>query len=566
MQLNQPSKPILTEERVVKIEVITGESVLQLLSDNSFLLSWSSLYQSCPWATVFQSHEYVSVWYQIYHQQHLPIVIKEETGGRLTGLLTLAKDVKELGITAAGGWSAYYHTWLVADYDDNGFIKKALTLVRQKFPGQKITFKYIPPQTPLGWLDGGYWSRRHVIRPFLRPVMDFTAPNVGKLFSKKQFREGRNRLSRVGNLTYEQITDYDAFVSVLDELADQYDFRKAVTLNKTPFRKNLQKKEFLLALYRQNILHVAVLRVNGHIAASLVATEGKNRWVHGAGINTHSPLYGKYSPGYLIMVMLGQHLYGKGYQAFDLTPGGHEYKERLANTHDQLYELCITSQWDALSTKLYYDYLKEGSKALFSGAGINLKYVKRSIDKKVKLGKEKLKLARHGSIGALAERGSVEEGSGGKSIVFKIDPVKSDATDGAPVKVNSLCDLLDFDADGGSITRWEFMKESVQRFENGEQAYTLVKDGRLAACVWRHPEMKHAEKDSACLHHGAVMLDGIYCHADAHKALPTFLAAVATQLPGDGSHLYLRVSDTDKTICTALDKAGFATESVLHNN
>lgn len=563
MQVNLPNKPTLNEAEVVETKVMTGESVLQLLSDDSFLLSWSGLYQSCPWATVFQSHEYVSVWYQVYHRQHLPIMVKEETGGRLTGLLTLAKDVKELGITAAGGWNAYYHAWLVADYGDNRFIKNALSLVRQKFPGQKITFKYIPPQTPLGWLVGdAYWSRRHVIRPFLRPVMDFSAPDVGKLFSKKQFRECRNRLNRLGSLTYEQITEYDAFVSVLDELADQYDFRKAVTLNKTPFRKNLQKKEFLLALFKQNILHVTVLRVNGHIAASLVATEGKNKWLHGAGINTHSPLYGKYSPGYLIMVMLGQHLYGKGYQAFDLTPGGHEYKERLANTHDQLYELCITSQWDALSTRLYYDYLKEGSKSMFSGAGINLKHVKRSIDKKLKLGKEKLKLARHGSMGALAERGSGEE----SSIVFRIEPAKIDAADSAPVKVNSLCDLLGFDAGGGAITRWEFLKESVQRFENGEQAYTLVKDGCLVACVWRLPEMKHSGKDRTYLPDGAVMLDGVYCHADSHKALPVFLAAVATQLPNHGSSLYLRVGDTDKTIRTALEQAGFAVESVLRND
>ncbi len=482
----------------------------------------------------------------------MPVVVKEELNGCLTGLLTLAKDVKGLGVTAAGGWSAYYHTWLVADYGDNEFIKKALTLIRQKFPGQKITFKYIPPHTPLGWLVGGtYWSRRHIIRPFLRPVMDFAAPDVGKLFSKKQFREGRNRLSRLGNLTYEQVTDYDAFVSVLDELADQYDFRKAVTLNKTPFRKNLQKKEFLIALYEQNILHVTVLRVNGHIAASLVATEGKNRWLHGAGINTHSPLYGKYSPGYLIMVMLGQHLYGKGYQAFDLTPGGHEYKERLANAHEQLYELCITSQWDAVSTKLYYDYLKEGSKLLFSGAGINLKHVKRSIDKKLKLGKEKLKLARRGSIGALADRGSRVE----SSRVFRIELAISNAAAGVLVKVNSLSDLLGFDAGGGAITRWEFLKESVQRFENGEQAYTWVKNGRLAACVWMLLENKSKQE-------GAILLDGMYCHTDAQEALPEFLTAVTTQvrIGKENQPIYARVSAADKAMIAALQQVPFATE------
>jgi hypothetical protein len=82
-------------------ELLMGPPVLKLLEDASFLEEWGRLYAACPWATVFQSPSFVTTWYRVYGPAHLPILIKTENAGKLTGLLTLAKDKKGL-ITGAG--------------------------------------------------------------------------------------------------------------------------------------------------------------------------------------------------------------------------------------------------------------------------------------------------------------------------------------------------------------------------------------------------------------------------------------------------------------------------------
>ena len=74
-------------------ELLMGPPVLKLLEDAGFLEEWKNLYNACPWATVFQSPSFVATWYQVY-RSYLPILIKTETDGKLTGLLTLAKDKK----------------------------------------------------------------------------------------------------------------------------------------------------------------------------------------------------------------------------------------------------------------------------------------------------------------------------------------------------------------------------------------------------------------------------------------------------------------------------------------
>jgi hypothetical protein len=257
-------------------------------------------------------------------------------------------------------------------------------------------------------------------------------------------------------------------------------------------------------------------------------------------------------------------LYGQGYQAFDLTPGGHSYKERLANAHDQLFELRITSWWDAFSTKYIYDFLKERSKSIFSGVGVNLKQAKRSFERKLKLGNERFKLFKRGKIGYLSKRSSSVPNNRDGVTTFRIDRIREYGDKGNVLSINSLSDLLEFDAGGGTTTRWEFLEKSALRFENGEQAYTWVEHRRLIACVWKVPENKRSQAGEPSVLKNAIVLEGLYCHAQKLKALPGFLSAVATQLLSgeNSSPLYLRVSNTEKTILTTLEEAGFAPESI----
>jgi len=95
------------------MELVAGSAVIDLLlNDAAFQKSWDTLYECCPWATVFQSRQFIAAWYTVYRQQHLPILIKSVERGQLTGILpmVLLNTSKEDKITRAGHYDAQYQT------------------------------------------------------------------------------------------------------------------------------------------------------------------------------------------------------------------------------------------------------------------------------------------------------------------------------------------------------------------------------------------------------------------------------------------------------------------------
>ena len=278
------------------IEILIDDEAFTLLSNIDFLDSWDALYNSCSWATVYQSKEFVSTWYKMYHKEYLPIVVQGVTSGKLTGLLTLAKNKSGL-IIGAGASYAEYQVWLAAVADQGSFIKNALLKIKKRFPGCDIQLKFIPGKTPLDWVETQtIWKRRCILRVYQQPLMIINEVSIAKELRKNNNKI--NRLKRLGDLKFEHVTDYQIFSSILDELAIQFDFRKGAMYNKTPFQKDSLRKKFFLALFEYNILHTTVLKLNDEIIASNVGAMGNNR-VQLHGINTHAPFYAKSTRGIL---------------------------------------------------------------------------------------------------------------------------------------------------------------------------------------------------------------------------------------------------------------------------
>src|SRR5690349_20798869 len=151
--------PLLKVNRQPNVELVVGEKVSSLLSSIDFLHSWDALYHACLWATVYQGKEFVSTWYEIYRDKYFPIIVRETTDGKLTGLVTLARN-KKGEIVGAGASQAEYQVWL--SQDDNGsFIKNAITVIKQQFHGSDIQLRFVPAETPLNWIENDHiWKKR----------------------------------------------------------------------------------------------------------------------------------------------------------------------------------------------------------------------------------------------------------------------------------------------------------------------------------------------------------------------------------------------------------------------
>jgi CelD/BcsL family acetyltransferase involved in cellulose biosynthesis len=538
------------------IELLIGDEVLQLLEDASFQVAWDHLCNICPWTTIFQRSSFVATWYRIYEKEFFPILVKAENAGKLTGLLTLAAHKNGL-ITGAGANQAEYQAWLTADAKDEQFIKNALQEVDLFFPGKNIVLKYIPVDVPLGFTKKDpIWHKRCFVKTSPHPLMIINDAHLTNELRKKNRREKINRLKRLGELKFERISDYAAFLSVFDEMAIQSDFRKGAMYNKVAFKTDPLRKKFLLSLFEQNNLHVTVIKINDTIIASN-ASIGGLRQLHLQGLNSFDAAYARYSPGIIHFLMLGKLLAEEGVEVFDLTPGGDAYKDILATDYTEAYTLSIGNNYHGVTNRFKLKinrYFK--NKAATAGVKHDtLRKWKRKINfynvKLKKVTRQGFPSLFAGLLGKLKRRKKATE----------CWVVQKDLTYAGSGLINiqkdNCKDLLDFDQQEVRYSQQEFLSDAMHRFEEGAHCYSWVKDGVLLGCAWV-TNLKPAtdESGNSKIEGWGISLSGLYCHPGGRQQYADFIKAVAAEVaidsPSDKFYIVTACDDDD-----LFEKAGF---------
>jgi CelD/BcsL family acetyltransferase involved in cellulose biosynthesis/RimJ/RimL family protein N-acetyltransferase len=327
----------------MSIDCRRGTQAFALLKEERFRRHWATLYECCPWATAFQSYEFVSRWYQIYHEYFDPVILEKKSGdGReLQALLTLAVSRDSGRLVVAGAHQAEYHSWLALQSLGASFIEEALDELRGIFPDQVVTFRYLPPLTPREWLSPTRrWAKRCILEPYSRPLLDVREESRVKASLHKTSNKSRlNRLKRLGSVSCERISDKEELAAIFDEIIVNYDFRQGALNGLLPFQVDSLKKPFHLALMQSpSRLHATVLKLNQTIIAAHLGIYDK-RTIH-LGVFAYSPLHAQYSPGKLHLLMLAEQLNREGVSTFDLTPGG-DWKDRFSSNHDRVYLLRV---------------------------------------------------------------------------------------------------------------------------------------------------------------------------------------------------------------------------------
>ncbi|MCX2742204.1 GNAT family N-acetyltransferase [Pontibacter anaerobius] len=504
------------------IQLLTGGEVLELLRNKRFLTAWDELFQSCPWATIFQGKEYVTTWYSMYHKLFLPILVKAERGEKLVGLLALGKYCDGSGlIVGAGAKHAEYQTWLAEPSNGEEFVQSALYEIQKIFPKSDIHLKFLPDKTPLSWTKSNpIWRKTCVLRRFTQPLLLINEVSITKELRKKNRREKINRLNKLGKLKFERITDSLHFSSVINELITQNDFRKVAMYNIAYFEVDPLKKSFLLALFEQNLFHATVLKLNNQIIASNISIADRG-WAHLWGLSSHAPSFGKYSPGILHFLLLGQQLAKEGYKVLDLTPGDDPYKYGLATEHAEAHELRISGSLPSyakdMAIVLVWRYLGR--------LGINRKVLKYKLVKKVHRAKERFRVMLELGPVQLAKSLLYRPGSAGKQqATYQLWPATAPPPAQGGIRRDSLDDLLLYRPARAQVSRWEFLEEAMVRFETRQHSYTLAEEGRLLLCVWLGAPGAGPEEAAA--------LQDLYCHPDGAGKLQAFLGAVAGEVAG----------------------------------
>jgi hypothetical protein len=320
-----------------------------------------------------------------------------------------------------------------------------------------------------------------------QPVMEINLEHINHELKKKNRKEKINRLKRIGEIKFEKIEDVELLINNLDHLITEYDFRKAAMYGEEYFAMDQHKKELMLKLFQNDLLHVTWLKVSDKIIAANAGVVGKGI-VHLQGFDTHSPQYSRYSPGIIRFLMLGLKMHSEGLKEFDLTPGGIKkgYKSELATKFYDVYEVIIDDPKRITALRI--------QKKLKSSV---INYIPEDIKEKTKNFIDNLKLKWKllrikkilGSNVYQLRSNRMMEPNGENIKWSKIERNFHYSTySPSDIKWNSLRDLLKYKEIDIIMSKQRFLFEAMKRIEYGHQVFTLTLNDELISCLWFIPE------------------------------------------------------------------------------
>lgn len=479
---------------VMTIDLVRGAGADALMADGAFARRWAALERACPWATVFQSREFVGTWWSVYRDRYEPlIVVGTEPNGELAGLLALAIDPRSNALVAAGAHHAEYQAWLARE-SGGEYITRGLARLRTVLGSAALTLTHLPPGTPLGWAaSNDVWARRCRVRASARPVVDVgDGSAVEKELQRRKIRYWFRTLERHGPVAFERLTRVEELEEVFDEVIAACDLRQYVHNGTEPFGQDPRKRPLHLALMRNGLLHVTVMRAGSQLVSAQL--NWCNRGEVLLGVLAHSPFFARSSPGRLHLLCVARELAREGIATLDLTPGGEpgDYKERFATRHDTVHSLAVLFD---RSVRLRVDgrrWLVSAGKGAFARAGIAPARVRALLARQQRLWRGlrsscvRRELARR-LLSKLHRRREVR--------LYAFDLTRLPVSSGrAAVRRNSLADVLAaFDTPDGALgPRRAYLAEALRRLERGEHVYTRVEGGRLVHFGWLSPQKKEA--------------------------------------------------------------------------
>jgi CelD/BcsL family acetyltransferase involved in cellulose biosynthesis len=482
--------------------MLRGAEADAALHDPDFIARWQALLPRCPYATVFQRPEFVRPWYSTYRREWEPILlVAREASGDLAGFWPLAWNEDRQALTHAGAHQAEYHAWLAAAGREASFLEGAWGQLRRNLPFTRLSFDYLPNTGLADLLRATLGTV--AIRRQRRPLLKLDPAAIQASFSKKSNKSRFNRLKRLGTLEFRRVVDLDEFERVFDELIDFYDFRQGATYRVTPFRKDLLKRHFHLRLFTaapERVLLTVTYLAGRPIAAYWgLASEEQTH----LGMLIHSPFLAEHSPGKVHLMQLSEYLLQLGMRRIDLTPGGDAWKERFANEHDEVASAVLhVSRWQwriAASRALAI----RGAKRILPITGVTPHRARSAL---IQL--------RRATPFALLRRARTWIWDRRAIRVYRADrPLALRHDEDPRVRRNSLADLMLFQASDSSPTRDEFLSAALTRLEQGESAWTVRLEGRLAHCGWTAAvsEWRMMEGDQVLrLPPGSVVLHDVY--------------------------------------------------------
>lgn len=469
--------------RAASLLTYSDTEAQQLLASPEFRSEWKSLVNKSPWSTALQTPEFACTWYECYRELYRPLILVRYAGsGEMDGLLTLAIPRASGELTFAGAHQAEYQVWLALP-SEQSFICEALARLRQLgFP--QISFSYLPPGTPLEWLQK-YWISRSAIRIVRKPLLTLdNADAVYESLNKKKNRRRLEKLQAEGPLSFLELRSTAELDTYYQDIIDFYDFRMGAIHGCSPFREDIRKRSFYRRLMEHvGQLHVTVMKIGEQLVAAHIGLRTQKEVT--LGIVAHSPFQAIHSPGKLHILQLGHLLHDQGFCSLDLTPGGDSYKEDRATRYEDAYVLTVFLDSKRLVRHKIAASARSATGQLFDAlhvSKVKIKYrfsfLRRAIRHPLRSLRSLLVFLRQ-RLWSSGEMRFYRLAT--KEVVCKCDDVE--------VHRDSVHDLLCYSPrEDRSLPA--FLQDALTRIESGAHVYSVVRDNVLIAYGWLSLEIQ----------------------------------------------------------------------------
>lgn len=316
----------------VAARAITTLPALERELNGGLLQSWNLLIESDPLASCFQSPGWCMPWYRSYHDEFDPFVVVITAGGGLVGLVPLAVRRATRELMFASG--------TMADYRDIVSIPGHRATVVRELLRVYLAGRF-PNALQIGWIDPDSDTPSLVTdacRSLRVPCTSWQQPchrwfpsegeNLNKKFSR--VRTHLNHFKRLGNVTFDVITDPSEWVAFRNAFFQQHSLRQLQADRTTSF-DDPRKQRFYDRLFDSSAFgtHVAALRVDGQLLSGHIGFVWRDVLMLGAP--SISLEHEQRSPALILLSWIMQNAGAMGLKGFDLTVGDTDFKKRLGN-------------------------------------------------------------------------------------------------------------------------------------------------------------------------------------------------------------------------------------------
>lgn len=328
----RPQSSARTGESRVTSRTITTLPALERELQEGLLHAWKQLVDADPLASCFQTPGWCMPWYRSYHDEFDPFVVLVSDGGSLVGLVPLAVRRASGEILFASGTMADYRD-IVAQPGARAAV--TTELLRVYHQGR------FPNPLQIGWIDPASDTPQLVADACRSLGLPFTAwqqpcyrwfPVEGENLSKKfsRVRTHLNHFKRMGNVTFDVITDGDEWTAFRDAFFQQHSLRQLQADRTTSF-DDPRKQRFYDRLFDTSTFqtHVAALRIDGQLLSGHIGIAWRDVLMLGAP--SISLEHEQRSPALVLISWIIQNADSLGFKGFDLTVGDTDFKKRLGN-------------------------------------------------------------------------------------------------------------------------------------------------------------------------------------------------------------------------------------------